>query len=45
MYKKVLKTLHTETDTAVRNRREPNRVLGTPLPEVHPSEVELPRKH
>jgi hypothetical protein len=42
---KVLKTLHTETVKAVRNRRKPNRVLSTPPPEIHPSESELPRRH
>jgi hypothetical protein len=40
-YKKVLKTLHIETVTAVCNCRKPNRVLGTPQPEIHSSEIEL----
>jgi hypothetical protein len=44
-YKKVLNTIHTETVAAERARCKPNRVLGYPPPEVHPSEATLPCTH
>jgi hypothetical protein len=44
-YKRAVKEIHTEAVASYRAKREPNRVLGYPAPDVHPSEASLPRAH
>jgi hypothetical protein len=44
-YKRVVKEIHKEAFASYRAKREPNRVLGYPAPDVHPSEASLPRAH
>jgi hypothetical protein len=42
-YKKATKQIHTNAVASALEKREVNPVLGTPPPEVHPSEATLPR--
>lgn len=41
--KRAIKDIHTKAVTDVRAKSSPNRVLGVPPPEVHPSEASLPQ--
>jgi hypothetical protein len=44
-YKRAVKEILTEAVSSYRASHEPNRVLGFPAPDVHPSEASLPRAH